>query len=185
MHVCTDFSGTMGNVLTTNSETSICASEQRACKVTHSQKIKAPLLMDSRVNSTQSIRIRNLECEVSRLLSENASFREEIIRLHYELERNTGSTTTSSVDAVKNQLEDKLSELGNLVRELGDLQRDRIHQSSQRTLSIIQGSPKRSPDQKRWRNGLTISEVLGSEEGRLPPILEDKHYPRRTLRYDV
>lgn len=39
----------------------------------------------------------------------------------------------------------------------------------------------RTPDQKNWRNMRTFSEAAGLEDDRLPPILEDKYYPRRTL----
>lgn len=42
----------------------------------------------------------------------------------------------------------------------------------------------RSPDQRDWKNALTLSEVTGGgQEGRLPVILEDKCYPRRTMKW--
>ncbi|KAL8830217.1 MAG: hypothetical protein Q9191_001557 [Dirinaria sp. TL-2023a] len=44
-----------------------------------------------------------------------------------------------------------------------------------------QNSPKRSPDQRNWKNSLCLSEVPGVVGGRLPPIVEDKYYPRQTL----
>ena len=46
-----------------------------------------------------------------------------------------------------------------------------------------QSSPRRSPDQRNWKNALTLSEVTGGTDGRLPPIVEDKYYPRRTMEY--
>lgn len=136
-----------------------------------------------RANSTQSVRIRNLECEVSRLLGENVSLREQIIKLHYELEQTTNKAVLESVDTVKGRLETKLSELGNLVRELGEVQKTSDAQLARKRKSLDRKSPKRSPDQRNWRNTLTFSEVVGSGDGRLPPIVEDKYYPRRTLEY--
>lgn len=138
-----------------------------------------------RVNSTQSVRIRNLESEVSRLLSENVSLREQIIKLHREAETSTELLVLESVNNVKGNLEAKLSELGRLVQELGNVQKNVDGQRKQRRKSILRNSPKRSPDQKNWKNALTLSEVTGGADGRLPPILEDKYYPRRTMEYAI
>ena len=138
-----------------------------------------------RVNSTQSIRIRNLESEVSRLLSENVSLREQIIKLHREAETSTELVVLESVNNVKSSLEAKLSELGRLVQELGNVQKNVDGQRKQRRKSILRNSPKRSPDQRNWKNALTLSEVTGGADGRLPPILEDKYYPRRTMEYAI
>ena len=137
-----------------------------------------------RVNSTQSIRIRNLESEVSRLLSENVSLREQVIKLHHEAEKSTELAVLESVNNVKGNLEAKLSELGRLVQELGNVQKNVGSQRKQRK-SILRSSPKRSPDQRNWRNALTLSEVTGGADGRLPPIFEDKYYPRRTMEYAI
>ena len=136
-----------------------------------------------RVNSSQSIRIRNLESEVSRLLSENVSLREQVIKLHHEAEQSTELAVFESVNNVKGNLEAKLSELGRLVQELGNVQKNVDGQRKQRRKSILRNSPKRSPDQRNWKNALTLSEVTGGADGRLPPILEDKYYPRRTMEY--
>ena len=138
-----------------------------------------------RVNSTQSIRIRNLESEVSRLLSENVSLREQIIKLHYEAEKSTELAAFDSVNTVKSKLEAKLSELGELVQELGNVQKNVASQRKHRRRSISRNSPKRSPDQRNWKNALTLSEVTGGADGRLPPILEDKYFPRRTMEYVI
>ena len=136
-----------------------------------------------RVNSTQSIRIRNLESDVSRLLSENVSLREQIIKLHYEDEKSTELAVFDGVKTVKGKLEAKLSELGVFIQELGNVQKNVESQRRQRRRSITRNSPKKSPDQRNWKNALTLSEVTGGADGRLPPILEDKHFPRRTMEY--
>ena len=98
------------------------------------------------------------------------------------MERSTSRISPDNLDAVKGKLEKKLLELGTLVRGLGETQKDPANPPHEKRVSVNQGSPKRSPDKKKWRNALTLSEVLGNEDGRLPPILEDKCYPRRTLR---
>lgn len=133
-----------------------------------------------RVNSTQSIRIRTLESDISRLLSENIALREEVIRLQFEIDSHVGS---GNISTVKARLEAKLLELGGLVQELGNVERSTEDRRALRRRSGAKVSPKESPDQRNWKNALTISEVTGGADGRLPPIVEDKYYPRRTLEY--
>lgn len=139
------------------------------------------VLILRRANSTQSLRIRNLESEVSRLLSENVSLREQIIKLQYEIEKNNSQSIEDNVTSVKAKLEEKLVELGSLVKELGQVQKITGTRKTSKRKSAGQSSPQRSPDQRNWKNGLTLSEATGGIDGRLPPILEDKYYPRRTM----
>lgn len=87
------------------------------------------------------------------------------------------------VDIVKSKLQAKLAELGGLVQELGSVQKNADSQRAQRRRSVNRTSPKRSPDQRNWKNALTLSEVTGCADGRLPPIVEDKYFPRRTMEY--
>ncbi|KAI9849345.1 MAG: hypothetical protein M1837_004805 [Sclerophora amabilis] len=137
----------------------------------------------ARANSTQSLRIRNLECETSRLLAENISLREQVIKLQKQFETSGRVTNVfDSVAAIKGKLEDKMKELGGFVAELGEISHVKAsNASSPKRAGSTYRSPGRSPDQKNWRNALTLSEVTSGQEGRLPPIVEDKHYPRRTL----
>lgn len=81
---------------------------------------------------------------------------------------------------VKAKLEEKLVELGNLVMELGGIG-DGSRHTRPSVRKIVQASPKRSPDQRNWRNALTLSEATGGLDARLPPIVEDKYFPRRTM----
>ncbi|KAL6715089.1 hypothetical protein ACLMJK_007350 [Lecanora helva] len=135
----------------------------------------------ARANSTQSVRIRNLECEVSQLLGENVSLREEVIKLQNELEKNTNKNVRAGVDSIKGKLEAKLSEIGALVQNLGEVQKTTDIRRAQKRRSINRTSPKTSPDQKVWKNTMTLSEAVGCADDRLPPIMEDKYYPRRTM----
>jgi hypothetical protein len=139
----------------------------------------------ARVNSTQSLRIRNLEAEISRLLAENISLREQAINSAQEAERwRSSHKLIIEVGHLKDRLESKLSEVSAIVTELGSLPEKAARRSSYRRRS---GIPElvRSPDQKDWKNRQTIGGVIAGErelqEGRLPPIHEDKYYPRRTL----
>jgi Shugoshin C terminus len=87
---------------------------------------------------------------------------------------------------LKEQLEAKLSEVGTLITELGTLPEKAKRRSSQhqRRKSGLAELAK-SPDQKDWKNRQTIGGVVAGErqpqEGRLPVIVEGKHYPRKTL----
>ncbi len=89
------------------------------------------------------------------------------------------------VDNVKGKLEAKLAEIGGLIQELGNVQKIIDTQRTQRRRSINRSSPKRSPDQRNWKNALTLPEVTGGADGRLPPIVEDKYFPRRTMEYVI
>ncbi|KAL8780403.1 MAG: hypothetical protein Q9213_006488 [Squamulea squamosa] len=134
-----------------------------------------------RVNSTQSIRIRTLESDVSRLLTENIALREQVIKLQFEIDNNVGF---GNISTVKGRLEAKLLELGGLVQELGNVQKSAEDRRALRRRSGAKVFPKSSPDQRNWKNALTISEATGGVDGRLPPIVEGKYYPRRTLDAD-
>ena len=79
-----------------------------------------------------------------------------------------------------------MSEVSTLVTELGALPEKAKRRSSQhqrRRSGFVE--PVRSPDQKDWRNRQTLGGVVAGErqlqEGRLPVIVEGKHYPRKTL----
>ena len=135
-----------------------------------------------RANSNQSVRIRNLESEVSRLLGENVSLREENIQLHHEAEKNTGRQVLEGVDIVKGHLEAKLSEIGNLVQQLGKVRKNVDPRRAQKRTSIDR-SRRRSSEQRIWKRDPAPSEVAEGADIRLPPIMEDKYYPRRTLEY--
>ncbi|KAI9778742.1 MAG: hypothetical protein M1835_004852 [Candelina submexicana] len=136
-------------------------------------------------NSVQSLRIRTLEAETSRLLSDNISLRAQLIKLQTEVDTQRTQYMVDQVGVVKGKLEQKVRELSGFVLELGAVQ-DRV-QSGGEIQSGSRGgrtSPKRSPDQKNWKNAFTLSEVTGGQDGRLPPIAEDKAYPRLTLNHD-
>lgn len=137
----------------------------------------------ARVNSIQSLRIRSLESEVSHLLSENVSLREQTISLNQELERyEAAKMLHDGVYDIKAKLDSKLAELGSLVTDLGALPRRFGKLCDRRAEST-------DPEHSRlsnldWRRRATDAEYNATaEDGKLPVILEDKCYPRNTLEY--
>ena len=124
------------------------------------------------------MRIRSLENEMSRLLTENLELREQIIQLQNELENDKAHHIVENSRATKSLLEAKLLELGALISDLGNEPEQKKSTKGRRT---VKESPSRSPAQRDWRNMYTMSEVVRGLEGALPPIVENKTYPRKTL----
>jgi hypothetical protein len=73
-----------------------------------------------------------------------------------------------------------MPELGALITGIGG---DSAPRSPQREGKITSSSPVTSPKEKNWKNMCSLSEAVHDQEGRLPPILENKYYPRKTLEY--
>jgi hypothetical protein len=129
----------------------------------------------AKTNSIQSIRIRSLETDCSRLLAENLALREQVLNLHNTIE---SRPALDQIDVVKTQLETKLSELSNLVAGLSQAragnEKDRGRRKSHMT------AKRKSGEERQWKSGLGLQEV---ENAMLPTIIEDKCYPRRTMGY--
>jgi hypothetical protein len=135
----------------------------------------------ARANSSQSLRIRNLENEVSKLLADNLGLRGQILRLQNELDNGNAQRTAAYAIHIKSELEAKIQEIGALLGGLGETPIPVNKATTQGR--ITRASPNTSPDQKNWRNMCSLSEAMAGQEGRLPPILENKQYPRKTLEY--
>jgi hypothetical protein len=137
----------------------------------------------ARANSSQSLRIRNLENEVSKLLADNLGLRGQILRLQSEVDSGNAQRTAAYAIHIKSELEAKLQEIGALLGGLGEPLK--LANKSPKSGKITRASPGTSPDQKNWKNICTLSETMAGQEGRLPPILENKQYPRKTLEYVI
>jgi prefoldin subunit 5 len=125
------------------------------------------------VNSIQSLRIRSLESEVSHLLAENVSLRQQVINLTQETERlESAKTLHNGVYEIKSRLDAKLAELNDLTSELGMLPRK---------FSKLDKADSERPKAAESRPQPSDPEQHGLEDGRLPAILEDKYFPRKTL----
>ncbi|QSS59282.1 shugoshin [Histoplasma capsulatum] len=134
----------------------------------------------ARANSIQSLRIRTLESEVSRLLVENAALREEAIAANQELEKlKHDGQLGCEIDNLKSQLDAKLAEFGSLIADLGSLPRRRGLLSKPKRRSI-DGEFQISPETARRRSLMKAARQV-TDESRLPAIMEDKFYPRLTL----
>ena len=119
-----------------------------------------------RTNSQQSVRIRNLEIEGARLLSENLSLREQVLHLQTALDAGSSRPSFENIDAVKSRLEAKLLEFGSLVAELGQLR-----ESGGGPRAKSQPTATRpNPEERQWRGGLglqAIESAMRSEERRV------------------
>ncbi|KAL9124111.1 MAG: hypothetical protein Q9217_006526 [Psora testacea] len=113
--------------------------------------------------------------------AQNVSLREQVIKLHYEVESNPGQSEWTKVDDLKQRLEARLTEFGGLLQELGDVQSSAARHRPIERKSLSRVSSKPSPKQRNWKTALVLSEVTGEPDGRLPPIPEDKSFPRRSL----
>lgn len=126
-------------------------------------------------NSAQCLRIRTLECDISRLLAENLNLREDILRLQSQLCIAERQVTSNSLVSVKDQLEAKLREFGSLISELGTLQELGFNQSENL-------SARRHPDPTSWRPDVPLA-ALNGQAYRMLGIMEEKNSPGGTLRY--
>ncbi|RMD41166.1 hypothetical protein DV735_g3955, partial [Chaetothyriales sp. CBS 134920] len=157
----------------------------------------------ARTNSAQSLRIRNLETEIARLLAENIALREAAIAAQREAERwQRRGHVAGEVVAMRERLEKKLAEVSVLVQELGVLgeggegrrrrtkgEKEGSDAENKRRLSRPDGYAAAEPGAESTDQRQTLGGGLGNgtmasgldQEGRLPPIVEDKLYPRRTL----
>jgi hypothetical protein len=110
------------------------------------------------------------------LLSENITLRDENNRLRQDIEKDYTKKAIEGVGLVKDKLAAKIAELSELMVEL-----ERAHAKPAEPVSIKSArrrSYKRSPTQIRnWKSTLCGPEVTG-----LAPIVEDKYFPRLTLK---
>jgi hypothetical protein len=135
----------------------------------------------AKINSDQSQKIRRLENDCARLLSENLDLRGQILRLEKQIEDNNGRRIADHALEVKAKLEAQLSEFAALLGSLGEEAPAKRHSSEERILARSRRSMARSPPQRRRRNTMDL-EALAEQEGRLPPIFENKQYARATMK---
>ncbi|KAG9892530.1 hypothetical protein KCV05_g14071, partial [Aureobasidium melanogenum] len=122
-------------------------------------------------NSAQCLRIRALECEVSRLLAENLDLREDIVHLQAQLSESRPRIDNSALVSVKDQLQAKLLEFGALVSELGQIQTN--HPSLPQDKSY---------DTSSWRPEVPAA-ILSGQAPRMDGIAEEASSPDGSLRH--
>ncbi|KAK7980133.1 hypothetical protein PG989_012590 [Apiospora arundinis] len=138
----------------------------------------------ARINSTQSLRIRGLENECARMLSENLDLRGQILRLETELSESRAQRIADHAMEIKEKMEAQLLEWGSMLASLGHEPMPKHHsprlskKAKTRSSININSSP-------RWRRRNTEEmEWAAQQEGRLPPLWENKSCPRETLNRD-
>lgn len=135
----------------------------------------------AKLNSKQSQRIRELENEYARLLSENLDLSSQVWRLQKELESNSSQRIADHALEVKAKMEAQLAELGSLLAGFGLEPPTKRRSPPARKATDAKHGLSRSPPQRKLRDVAKDSEELAMQEGRLPPISENKRYPRETL----
>ncbi|KAI9038524.1 shugoshin family protein [Aspergillus affinis] len=129
--------------------------------------------------STTSVESLETQSEVSHLLAENVSLREQTIALGQEMERyEAAKSLHDGVYDIKNKLENKLTELNNLVIGLGTLPRqfnkaysERVDDGRQRDLA--QSNWDLRHDEAKYERSFAPE-----QDWRLPVIPEDGSCPR-------
>jgi hypothetical protein len=136
----------------------------------------------ARVNSNQSNRIRILENEYARLLSDNLDLRGQVMRLQKELENDTTRRVADQAMELKARMEAKLAELGSMLATFGDEPPAKRHSPERK--KYIHASPRsiRKMAQRKPRENVD-QDALAAQEGRLPPIYENKSVARATMKY--
>jgi hypothetical protein len=141
----------------------------------------------ARTNSTQSLKIRSLENECARLLSENLELRSHILRLQTELEGSQAKRIADHALQIKEKMEAQLVEWGTMLASLGHEPVPKSRSPRAVKKPRIQRTSIGRSGASDWRRRETMSsmqdlEAAAIQEGRLPPLWENKTYPRETLK---
>ncbi|KAI1093812.1 hypothetical protein F5B19DRAFT_482599 [Rostrohypoxylon terebratum] len=144
----------------------------------------------ARVNSTQSLKIRSLENECVRLLSENLDLRGQVLRLQTELEDSKAQKIADHALEIKEKMEAQLAEWGTMLASLGHepIPKSRSPRESKKAKHRSSIGRMTMSEWKR-RDTMNSSsmkdlEEAAAQEGRLAPIWENKPCPRETLTRD-
>ncbi|KAI1460828.1 hypothetical protein F4805DRAFT_345784 [Annulohypoxylon moriforme] len=144
----------------------------------------------ARVNSSQSLKIRSLENECVRLLSENLDLRGQVLRLQTELEESKAQKIADHALEIKEKMEAQLAEWGTMLAGLGHepIPKSRSprepkkakHRSSIGRMSMSEWKRRDTMNSSSMKD----LEDAAAQEGRLAPIWENKPCPRETLTRD-
>ncbi|KAL1850189.1 hypothetical protein Daus18300_012989 [Diaporthe australafricana] len=142
----------------------------------------------ARVNSAQSLRIRSLEGECGRLLSDNLTLNGRILELERDLDECRGAQRIADhALEIKAKMEAQLLEWGAMLGGLGVERAAKRHAPSSpngTTVARRRISMSRSPvARQRPRDSRSSADMAALHEGKLPPIQENTTYPRRTMNH--
>ncbi|KAM0711818.1 hypothetical protein Q7P35_001187 [Cladosporium inversicolor] len=125
-------------------------------------------------NSSQSLRIRGLEIEVSRLLQTNLELREELLRARNAEHDARRQSNKEGVRGFKEEMMAKLRELSGIVEGIEEPKEekgDETTEREERRMSVL--------SQMEFRERQSLAELM--RDCQMPTIDENKMHPRRTL----
>ena len=141
----------------------------------------------ARQNSNQGLKIRQLEFEVQRLLTENLDIRSQVYRLEHELQESKARRIADHAVEIKAKMEAQLLEWSELLNSLGtEPPMKRRMSPGSRTIAQPRhriSSPSQQTRPRKSKEARKEAEDLAESDGRMPPIFETKTYPRRTMEY--
>lgn len=125
-------------------------------------------------NSSQSLRIRSLEIEVSRLLQTNLELREELLRARNAEHDARRQSNKEGVRGFKEEMMAKLRELSGIVEGIEEAKEDKsgnVLVQEERRMSVL--------SQMEFRERQSLADLM--RDCQMPTIDENKMHPRRTL----
>ena len=125
-------------------------------------------------NSSQSLRIRSLEIEVSRLLQTNLELREELLRARNAEHDARRQRNKEGVRGFKEEMMAKLRELSGIVEGIEEPREEKVDETAareERRMSVL--------SQMEFRERQSLAELM--RDCQMPTIDENKMHPRRTL----
>ncbi|GKT86730.1 shugoshin [Colletotrichum tofieldiae] len=136
----------------------------------------------AKANALHLVRIKNLEADYARSLSENLELNGRIIELEKELENSNARRIADHALDIRSRLETQLMECMSVLASLGQEPPTKRHASPRgRRISRASLSHRSPPQRRPPREPTKDTEARALQEGRLPPISENKSYPRATL----
>ncbi|KAF0316552.1 shugoshin c terminal domain-containing protein [Colletotrichum asianum] len=136
----------------------------------------------AKANAVHLLRIRTIEADFARSLSDNLRLESRIIELEKELEDNNARRIADHALDIRSRLEAQLSECMSVLSSLGQEPPTKRHASprgrrSSRASLPLQSPPRRRPPRELMRE----TGARAPEDDKLPTIAENKSYPRATL----
>lgn len=117
-------------------------------------------------NSVQSLKIRSLENENSKLLAHNLELRE----INLDLERRLENAQNAAVGRVKRELKARLEELSGLVDGIDE---------EEYTREVVDRERVLSPSHQQYRERQPLAELM--RDSQMPTIDEGEQFPRQSL----
>lgn len=125
-------------------------------------------------NSSQSLRIRSLEIEVSRVLQTNLELREELLRARNLEQDARQQSTKDGVRGFKVEMMAKLKELSGIVEGIEESKEEKpddMLEREERRMSVL--------SQMDFRDRQPLADLM--RDCQMPTIDENKSHPRRTM----